>query len=50
MIDYNCPLVISYELISKLSAILVLPYPDVIAADDDVAILGSILLNFPYLL
>jgi len=29
---------------------LVLPRPDIIAADDDIAALGGILLNFPYLL
>jgi len=29
---------------------LVLPYPDIIAANDDIAALGGILLNFLYLL
>jgi len=29
---------------------LVLPYPDIIATDDNVAALGSILSNFPCLL
>jgi len=38
------------KLASKLSTILVLPRPDVIAADNDTAILGGILLNFPCLL
>jgi len=42
--------VIGYKSVSELSAILVSPYPDIIAADDDVAALGGILLNFPYLL
>jgi len=42
--------VISYELASKLSAMLVSPYLDIIAADDNIAALGSILSNFPYLL
>ena len=50
MTNYSYPLVISCELISKLLAILVLPYLDVIAADDNIAALGSILSNFPCLL
>jgi len=41
---------ISYELVSKLLAMLVLARLDVIAADDNIAALGSILLNFPCLL
>jgi len=49
MTNYNYSLVISYKLISKLSAILVLPYLDVVAADNDIATLGGILLNFPCL-
>jgi len=48
--NYNCPLVIGYESISKLLAMLVSPYPDIITANDDVAALGSILLIFPCLL
>jgi len=50
MTNCNCPLVISYKLISKLLAMLVSPYPDIIAANDDIAALGSILSNFPCLL
>jgi len=50
MTNYNYPLVIGYKLISKLSAMLVLAYLDIIATDDDIAALGSILLNFPCLL
>jgi len=50
MTNYNCPLVISCELASKLSAILVSPYPDIITADDDITALGGILSNFPCLL
>jgi len=38
---------ISCESVSKLSAMLVSPHPDIIAADDDIAALGGILLNFP---
>ena len=41
---------IGYELISKLLAILVLPYPDIIATNNDIAALGGILLVFLYLL
>jgi len=44
MTNCSCPLVISYELTSKLSAILVSPYPDVVAADNNITALGSILL------
>jgi len=50
MTNYNCPLVISYKSVSKLLAMLVSPYPDIIAADDDITTLGGILLNFPCLL
>jgi len=41
---------IGYELASKLLAMLVLPYPDIIAANDDITALDGILLNFPCLL
>jgi len=41
---------ISCESVFKLSAILVSPYLDIIAADDNVAALGGILLNFLCLL
>jgi len=50
MTNYSYPLVIGCESISKLLAMLVLPYLDIIAADDDIAALGGILLNFPCLL
>ena len=50
MTNYNCPLIISYELVSKLSAMLVLPYPDIIATNDNITTLGGILSNFPCLL
>jgi len=50
MTNYNCPLVISYKLVSKLSAMLVSARPDIIAANDDITTLGGILLNFPCLL
>jgi len=40
----------TYELASKLSTILVSPYPNVIAADNNYATLGGILLNFLCLL
>jgi len=40
----------TYKLASKLSAILVLPRPNIIAADDDYVALGGILLNFLCLL
>jgi len=48
----NCsyPFVIGCESVSKLSAILVSPRPDIVAADDDVAALGGILSIFPCLL
>jgi len=48
----NCsyPLVIGCESVFKLSAMLVSPYLDIIATNDDVAALGGILLNFSYLL
>jgi len=41
---------ISCELISKLLAILVSPYLDVVAANNNIAVLGGILLNFLCLL
>jgi len=50
MTNYSCPLVIGYESVSELSAMLVLPCLDVVAADNDVAALNSILLNFLCLL
>jgi len=34
----------TYELVSKLLAILVSPYLDIIATDDNIAALGGILL------
>jgi len=43
MTNYSCPLVIGCELISKLLAMLVSLYPDIIAANDDIAALGGIL-------
>ena len=50
MTNYSCPLIIGCESVSKLSAILVSPYLDIIAIDNNIAALGNILLNFPYLL
>jgi len=50
MTNCSCPLVIGCELISKLSAMLVLAHPDIVAADNNIAALGGILLNFPCLL
>jgi len=50
MTNYSCPLVIGCKSVSKLSAILVSPYPDIIATDDDIAALGGILLISPCLL
>jgi len=41
---------ISYELLSKLLAILVLSYPDIVAADNNITTLNSILLIFLCLL
>jgi len=49
MTDCSCPLVISCELVSKLSAMLVSLYPDIVAADNDITTLGGILLSFPCL-
>jgi len=49
MTNCNYPLVIGCESVSKLSAILVSPCLDVIAADDNIAALGGILLIFPCL-
>jgi len=40
----------TYESVSKLSAMLVSPRPDIIAANDNIVALGNILLNFPCLL
>jgi len=42
--------VIGCELAFKLLAMLVLPCLDIVAADDNIAALGSILLNFLCLL
>ena len=50
MTNYSCFLVIGYESVSKLLAILVLPRPDIITANDNITALGNILLNFPCLL
>jgi len=50
MTNYSCPFVISYKLISKLLAMLVSPYPDIVAADDNITALGGILSNFLCLL
>jgi len=50
MTDYSYPFMIGCESASKLSAILVSPYPDIITADDNITTLGGILLNFLYLL
>jgi len=50
MTNCNYPLVIGYELASKLSAMLVSAHPDIVAADDNVTALGGILLIFLYLL
>jgi len=50
MTDCSCPLVISYKLIFKLSAMLVSAYLDIITADDNITALSSILLNFLCLL
>jgi len=36
---------IGYKSASKLSAILVSPYPDVVATNDNITTLGGILLN-----
>jgi len=41
---------IGYESVSKLLAMLVSPYPDIIAADNDITALSGILLNFLCLL
>ena len=50
MTNYSCPLIIGYKSVSKLLAILVSPYLDIIAANDNITALGSILSNFLYLL
>jgi len=50
MTNYSCPLVISCELISKLLAMLVSPYLDIVATNDNITALGGILLNFLCLL
>jgi len=47
---YNYPLITTCESASKLSTILVSPYPDIVAADNNCATLSGILLNFPCLL
>jgi len=41
--NYNYPLIISCESVSKLSAILVSLCPDIVATNDNVAALGGIL-------
>jgi len=46
MTNYSCPLVIGCESVSKLLAMLVSAYPDIVAADNNIAALGGILLNF----
>jgi len=50
MTNYSYPLIISCELVSELLAMLVSPYLDIIATNDNVITLSSILLNFPCLL
>jgi len=50
MTNYNYPFIIGCELISKLLAMLVSAYLNIIATDDDITALGSILLSFPCLL
>jgi len=50
MTNCSCPFVISCESVSKLLAMLVSPYLDIIAANDNVTALDSILLNFLCLL
>jgi len=50
MTNCSCPLVISYELISKLLTMLVLACPDIITTNNDIAALGSILSIFLCLL
>jgi len=50
MTDCSCFLVIGYKLVSKLLAILVSLCPDIVAADNNIAALGGILLIFPCLL
>jgi len=50
MTNYSYPLVISCELASELSAMLVSAYLDIIATDNNCAALGGILLNFLCLL
>jgi len=50
MTNCSCPLVISYELVFKLSAMLVSPCPDIVATDDNITALGGILSNFLCLL
>jgi len=39
--------VIGCELISKLLAMLVLPYLDIVAANNDIAALGGIFIKLP---
>jgi len=50
MTNYNYPFIISCESVSKLLAMLVSPYLDIITTNDDVTALGGILLNFLCLL
>jgi len=50
MTNYSYLLVIGCELASKLSAMLVSARLDVVAADNNIAALGGILLIFPCLL
>jgi len=50
MTTYNYPLMINIKLVSKLSAILVSPPYNIVAANDNIAALGGILLIFPCLL
>jgi len=42
---YSCPFVTTYKLVSKLSAILVSFYLDVVATNNNTTTLGGILLN-----
>jgi len=50
MTNYSYPLIIGCESVSKLSAMLVSPYPDIIATNDNIVALGGILSNFLCLL
>jgi len=42
---YNCPLITTCKSMSKLSAILILPYLDIIATNNNITTLGDILLK-----